>query len=416
MFKQMVLSNGIRVVNEHIEFAKTVSMGLFVKAGSIYESPENNGVSHFIEHMVFKGTEKRTAHDIAEEMDNMGGLLNAYTSKECTCYHTNVLAEYVECAFEMISDIVLHPTLSQEDIDLERKVIYEEIAMYEDSPEDLVGEIWAENVYRGCSQSLTVLGTYDSLAGINRQEMLDYMNSRYVTENFVISFAGAISDDEAYRLAEKYFGEMERKSSVELVATDRVIYTPCVVHKKKEIEQVHIMVGFEGYDLNNELRYSLAMFNAILGGGMSSVLFQSIREKLGLVYSIYSYSSSGSVAGSMGIYAGTNQKYAEQVLELIGVELRKIIDEGVSKKQLDKVKNQYRCSYLMSSERINTVMKNNGVAMVVSNRITTEEQFLEILANITQESIAKAVGGVVLQDKASIATVGIGTENLKFKL
>ena len=287
MLKKFVLKNGVRVVCEYIPYVRSVTLGIWVKTGSRNENVRNNGVSHFIEHMLFKGTDKRSAAEIAESIDNIGGQLNAFTGKECTCYYAKTLDEHLDIAMDVLSDMLTNSTFTKKDIALEKRVILEEIGMYEDSPEELVHDILSETVWDGSAIGYPILGTAKSLRGINQETIKEYMKDRYTPGNMVISVAGNFDESKLEDMLETYFNSGipgdETENNVE-----NVDFRPEVKVREKDTEQVHICIGFEGIKNGDDALYPLLAVNNIFGGGMSSRLFQKIREKKGLVYSIYS--------------------------------------------------------------------------------------------------------------------------------
>ncbi|NLV62229.1 MAG: insulinase family protein, partial [Clostridiaceae bacterium] len=279
MYQETVLKNNLTIVYERIPFVRSVSFGLWIGAGSRYETREQNGISHFIEHMLFKGTGTRTAEDIARTIDNIGGQINAFTGKECTCFYTKTLDEDLPTAIELISDMLFNSTFEPVHIETERKVIAEEISMYEDYPEEMVHDMLTEEVWSGNSLGYPILGNYYSVAGITRDDILNHMRAFYVPENSVISVAGNFDDKKLLDLVEKYFGHWQSHNYCKIHAY-KPWFNRSIKVKKKETEQVHMCLGFRGVKQGEENLYSLLTLNNILGGGMSSRLFQKVREEL----------------------------------------------------------------------------------------------------------------------------------------
>jgi len=283
MHRKFKLKNGIRVVCERIPYVRSVSTGIWVRTGSRNENTDNNGISHFVEHMLFKGTRNRTAAQIAECIDNIGGQINAFTGKECTCFYTRTLDEHIETALDVLSDMFFNSLFDNKDIALEKKVILEEINMYEDSPEDLVHDMLSETVWLGTSIGQPILGTKSSLGNINRSMILDYMNERYTQSNTVIAIAGNYDEERLETLLEKYFGNREPRD-VKGQEPQKAEFMPAIRVKEKDTEQVHVCIGFEGIRTGDDDIYPLLAISNLLGGGMSSRLYQKIREEKGLVY------------------------------------------------------------------------------------------------------------------------------------
>ena len=326
-YKKIVLPNGLRIVVEEIPYVQSASIGVWIGAGTRNEQQESNGISHFIEHMAFKGTRRRSARDIAEEIDNVGGQLNAFTGKECTCYYVKVLNSYLELAFDILSDMLFCSEFSDLEIDKEKNVIYEEINMYEDNPEEMVHDIYASNVFKGHPLGLPVLGDCKTVKGIKRMDILEYLKVNYRPGNTVLSVAGSVKCNDIEALTLKYFSDWGERSRNPAELT---IPSLTFDHKirQKDTEQVHFCLGFEGFNQKDEKLYSFLALNNLLGGGMSSRLFQKVREELGLVYSIYSYPATYRDVGLMTVYAGTGISQLERVIQAIIEELKDIRKTG----------------------------------------------------------------------------------------
>ncbi|PHS35296.1 MAG: peptidase M16, partial [Alkaliphilus sp.] len=299
LYKRFNLKNGIRVVTENIPYVNSISIGVWIEVGSKNENKINNGASHFIEHMLFKGTDSRNAKNIANTIDNIGGHINAFTSKECTCYHVKVLDSHYKLAIDLLSDILLNSKFEEIEIEKERSVIMEELSMYEDSPEDLAHDMLSQTLYSNHPLGMSIIGTRNSLSDLDKKSLLSYMKDYYVPENIVISVAGNFEEDRLIEEIEKKFGGMEpsKKNGQKI---DEVTYNFKQVSKVKDIEQTHYCLGFKGVSLlNKKKHYPLLVVNNLLGGSMSSRLFQKIREENGLTYSIYSYPSIYKNGGSL---------------------------------------------------------------------------------------------------------------------
>ena len=384
MYNTHYLKNGICLVYEKMPYAKSVSVGIWVKAGSMYEAAEENGISHFIEHMLFKGTEKRSAKAIAEETDFVGGQINAYTSRECTCYYTKTLEENMPLSLEILSDMYHNSLFKEEDIELERGVILEEINMYEDSPEDVALDGVLAKMWKKSPLGLKVEGTTDSVNSITRDMMLSYMKRRYNAKNTVISVAGGFDEKVLIALCEEYFSRED--DYVPESPTETVFYSG-MHRQKKEIEQAHLAIAYPSYDMFSERLYSQSLMNSIFGGSMSSRLFQSVRENHGLCYSIYSYTSSFANAGMLGIYAGLSSDAIDEAQDMIEKEIHTICTKPVSDYELEKVKNHLRCSIIMSRESAGSRMNENGKSMLLLGRVRTDDEIIEKIGDVTPGDI-----------------------------
>ena len=333
MFQKELLINGVRVVTEEIPYVNSVSLGIWVKIGSRYESFENNGISHFIEHMLFKGTKKRSAKEIANSVDKIGGQLNAFTSKECTCFYAKVLDTHFDIALDVLSDMFFNSNFDREEIDKERGVVIEEINMYEDSPEDLVHDLFSQAVWSGNPLGMSILGTEESLENLNRERIVNYFNENYIPQNIVISVVGNFKHNDVIKKIKGYFEKASyKKSSTTQLIMPR--FEPEYKLKNKITEQVHLCMGFNGVDIKNRAFYPMLILNNVFGGAMSSRLFQKIREDRGLAYSVFSYPSAFEDCGLFSIYAGSKPDNLKSVAELIMEEIRAIKKTGITEEEL----------------------------------------------------------------------------------
>ncbi len=360
MINKTILDSGIRVITERMPHAHSVSIGIWVANGSRHELPGLNGVAHFIEHLMFKGTERRSALDIAREIDSVGGVLNAFTSREYVCYYAKVLDRFLPRAVDLLADIFLNSCFDEEEIEKERKVILQEIGMLEDTPDDYIHDLFHRNFWRGHPLGMSILGSEESVNTLSRSAILDYKKTMYRAEDIIITAAGNVSHEALLALLGGTFigiAEGSGRSNGHLPT-----YRKQVELIDRELEQVHICLGSRGPAQNHPQRFSAHILNTILGGSMSSRLFQEVREKLGLVYSIYSYMASHSDAGSMVIYAGTSRERCLDVLEIVLRELRRLKDEPVSQVELDSAREQLKGNLLLSLEssdnRMSKLAKN----------------------------------------------------------
>jgi predicted Zn-dependent peptidase len=352
-----VLPNGLIILTESMPAVRSVSMGIWVRTGSRQESEEENGISHFIEHMVFKGTKNRSAEQIAREADSIGGHLDAFTAKECTSFSVKALDEHVPRAFDILADLFINPLFQPEDILKESKVIQEEIKMVEDMPDDLVHEMFTQSYWRGHALGRPILGTRRTVGSFNRERLCEYFRRHYTPNSTLLAAAGNLEHARFVDLVAKSFGDLPCGPA----ADDGPPPTPhpSIRHRhKKELEQVHLCVGAPSYPLPHENRFACYILNTVLGGGMSSRLFQNVREKRGLAYSVFSSLSSFRDAGCLSVYAATSLENARQVLGLILDEFRQLKSEAISDQELQHAKDYLKGSLLLSLETTGSRMSN----------------------------------------------------------
>ncbi len=396
--------NGLTLLSEDIAQVRSVAIGIWVNVGSRDEMEELGGVSHFIEHLLFKGTEKRSAKQIAEALDAVGGHLNAFTTKECTCYYAKVLDEHFPLALDVLTDMLFESKFSAEDIDRERNVILEEIKMYEDAPDELVHDIFAATLWEGHVLGKPIIGQEDIIRSVDRETILAYYRQYYVPRNMVIAVAGHI-DHEVVK--EAVWGAFAQQSGVapikNLLLPEPKIGVSC---KNKDTEQIHLCIGAPGLPLGHENIYVFQLLNTILGGGISSRLFQEIREQRGLVYSVYSYHSSYHDSGVFCIYAGLSKQNVEPALSLILGEIEKVLQHGVTADELGRAKEQTKGNLLLSLESVNTRMSRMGKSQLYLGKVLPPEEVLSKVEQVSQEDILALANAMLTLDKFSIASVG----------
>ncbi len=404
MVKRVALDNNLHILTEHIPNVRSVSIGFFVDTGSRYESPEINGVSHFIEHMMFKGTRKRTAKDIAEELDAVGGHLNAYTTKEYTCYFARVLDEYFDLAVDLLSDMLFESRFNASDIDRERNVIIEEIKMYEDAPDELVHDIFAGSMWGGHTLGQPIIGTAEVIAGLSRDTLYNYYQTHYTPGKMVVAVAGNVTHEDIINKLRPIFEK--RKGNGQ--SNDRTPPSPLLnnVCRYKETEQVHMCVGTPGLMLDHENIYVFQVINTILGGGLSSRLFQEIREQRGLVYSVYSYHSSYRDTGLFCIYAGLSKRNIDEVLDLIFKQIKDIRLNSVKKEELQRAKDQLKGNLYLSLENVNTRMSRLGKSQLYLGKVISPEETVDRVNKVTTEEIQELALEMLSPDRFSLATIG----------
>lgn len=404
MYKKYTLDNGLRVVTEHIPFVKSISIGVWIEAGSKNENSYNNGISHFIEHMLFKGTATKTAKDIADIIDGVGGQINAFTGKECTCYYVKVLDSHFQMAIDLLSDMLFNSKLDPVEIDKERSVIVEEISMYEDSPEDLVHDLLTQTLFKNNTIGMPILGTRETLGNIDDKLLREYMKEFYIPQNAVISVAGNFNEELLLKTIEKSFshwkGEGKKKAD-----SSHIIYNYDRVHRVKDVEQAHLCMAFKGVAMDAGSLYPLMVVNNILGGSMSSRLFQSIREEKGLVYSIYSYPSIYKDGGLLTIYGGMNPQQLEEVALLIEEELKELRKNGLSKEELFKAKEQLKGNYILGLESTSSRMTSIGKSELLLGRIHSPKEVIDKIDAIKITEISKVIEEVINLDQLTVATL-----------
>ena len=402
MFDSVTLPNGLRVVGEQLDHVRSCSVGCWIKAGSMNEKAGENGLSHMIEHMVFKGTENRTSRQIAEQMDAVGGQLNAFTGKDCTCYYAKVIDEYLPLAVDVLSDLALRPRFADEELQKERGVILEEIAMVDDTPEDLVNEALAEAQFTG-SLKRPVLGTEELIQGYTVDNIRGYWRRHYQPENIVIAIAGCYDWDAFLSLIGKHFDSFPDTGGTPMI--EEQAFTGGRIFRQKDTEQVQLCIGYRGYALGTDELYALSMFSNALGGGMSSRLFQRIREELGMAYSIFSYPSSYPPLGTFTVYAGTSPQNAETVIREIQEQMKLALAQGFTDAEFESAKAQLKGAYLLGLESSSGRMQSIGRSMLLLNRLRTQDEVLERIEAVTKKALHDAAEHV-LNSPASAAVVG----------
>ena len=405
MIQQAKLTNGIRVIMEPMDNLRSVSIGVWVNAGSVYETGADAGISHFIEHMVFKGTHRRSAADIAAEMDAVGGNLNAFTAKECTCFYAKVLDENLPLAVDMLSDITLHPALDEEEMEKEKKVVIEEILMSEDSPEDKAFETAGAAYYGDTVLAPAILGTADTVSAFTRDQVKAYMDRRYVTGNLVIACAGSFFPETLLPLLEAAFsdcprGEGDMIEEKEPQAGHEWIFVP------KKTEQVNACLMLPGFRLDTEENYALAVLSNALGGSMSSRLFQRIREERGLAYSVYSYPMAYRDTGAICIYYGSGGKKAAMTMRFVLEELDKLRQEGLTRAEFERSRAQLKGSFLLGMEGSGAHMNAIGKRLLLQNKEFTIEDTLSAIECVTMDRVNEILEHMLLPRRVILATVG----------
>lgn len=404
MYKKSVMSNGIRVVSEAVPFIKSVSIGVWVGTGSRWEEDSNHGISHFMEHLMFKATQRRTARDIAEAIDAVGGQLNAFTAKEYTCYYAKVLSHHLELAMDILSDMLLHSCFAPADIDREREVVREEIKMYEDTPDEIIHDIYLENIWKGHPLGRNILGTIDSLDNIDRQTIMAYYHDYYTPDNVVIAAAGNVEHDELVALTDKYFSTWQgRKKSVSLSPPALVPVWECC---KRDTEQVHLCLGTSSVPQDHPDVYVVHVLNNILGGGISSRLFQTIREEQGLAYSVYSFQTNYRDTGLFTVYAGTRPANTSAVVSLILQNMAELKRKGITPDELTKAKEQLKGNFLLGLESSSGLMSRLGKLEISLNKYISLDDVVASIDKITLDDIHRVSSQLFDSNKICFTALG----------
>lgn len=353
------LGNGIRVVSEAIPSVRSVSVGIWVFTGSRDEQPVESGMSHFIEHMVFKGTSRRRMHHIAQRMESVGGYLNAFTTKEYTCYYARGLDEHLARAIDTVTDLVLEPSFPEKELDKEKEVVLEEMKMYEDTPEDYIFDLFEGGVYTGHALGRPVIGVPETVHAFSQQQLFDFIHTHYTPERIVMAVAGNVDHKRVVRFAEKAFTDT-RRPCAERARVPVNGYTPQAIVETRPIQQAHLVLGTRAYDAYHPRRVPLMVLNTILGGGMSSLLNQNIREKYGFCYNIYSFANMHSDTGDVGVYMGTDASKVDRATKLIFRELDKLVQKRVSDRALSQAKSQVKGGIMLGLESMSNRMMRLG--------------------------------------------------------
>src|SRR5487761_1819381 len=403
------LSNGLVILTERMEHVRSVSMGVWVKTGSRDELPEINGVSHFVEHMVFKGTKSRSAQNIAREVDAIGGNLDAFTSKETICFNIKVLDEHVPKALDVLTDLVTQPVFAPDDIGRECKVILEEIKMDEDNPDMLVHEIFTQSFWKDHPLGKPILGTRDTVRRFNQGTLSDFYGGRLQGRKLVFSAAGNLDHDTFVALVADKLSHLpvaSEPTGTGSLAEKPKVHARIVSKQKKSLEQLQICLGVPAPAVNDERRYTAAMLNTILGGGMSSRLFQNVREDRGLAYSIFSEMSAFRDTGSLCVYAGTSAQNAEQVIRLTVEEFRRLKEQVVPEEELQRAKDQLKGNILLSLESSGALMSNLARQEMYFQRFYAVPEILEKVNSVTSEDLMRMARDLFVTESVAVAMLG----------
>ena len=403
--QRAVFANGLTVLTEKMDHIRSVSMGIWIKSGSRHEDPNFNGISHFLEHMVFKGTTNRTAEDIARQVDSIGGNMDAFTGKETICFNVKVLDEHLPIAVDVLSDMVLHPVFDGKEIVRERGVILEEIKMDEDNPDYLVHEIFTQNFFKDHPLGKPILGTKETVRRFSQEAILDYYGGKFAPGNMIISAAGNLDHKEFVELLRERFEQLPP-------GTNGWHDTPpkpnsrIILRNKKSLEQVQICIGVPSYSISHERRYVTYVMNTLLGGGMSSRLFQNVREKQGLVYSIFSELNPFRDAGMLSVYAGTSRESAGKVVKAIVNEFHQLKSAPISEEELKRAKDQLKGSLMLSLESSTARMSNLARQEMYYDHFIGMDEIINRIQAVTVEDLLKSANELFQPELIAVTVLG----------
>lgn len=403
MFTKEILSNNLPVVMESLRNMRSVVLGIWVKVGSRHETHEMNGISHFLEHMFFKGTKRRSAKDIAFEIDSLGGELNAFTSRETTTFYVKVLDEYLEQGLDLLTDIFLNSTFPDEDIEKEKKIIKEEIKMVEDTPDDYIHDLANQNIWGQNSLGQSILGRRETIKGFTRNDLISHIRKYYGTKDTVISCAGNFEAEHLLTLLKKNLGSLKRGSQPE--AGEPPVFRSKVEVIHKDLSEAHLCLGMKGMPHASKERYCLFTLNTILGAGVSSRLFQEIREKRGLAYAIYSFVASYVDTGLWGVYAGVSRKKVREVIELVLKEIY-TLRETVTEAELQRAKNQLKGNIILGLESSSSRMNNIARQEIYYEKHYSPKEIMNMIDSITLAQIRDLAEEIVQKDLFSLTVYG----------
>ena len=385
LFRKSTLDNGIRVVTERIPYVRSVSIGIWLMAGTVDEPEEKNGVAHFVEHMVFKGTKTRSSFEIAESIESLGGVLNAFTSKEVTCFYAQVLDEHIETAIDILSDILLHHRLDEEDIEKEKSVVLEEITEIEDTPSELVHEIFIRDIFYPHPLGFSILGSKQSVSSLTRNDILDFIHSNYSANRTIVAAAGNLDHEEIVGFVQKYLADMTRFTERRDLPLPPENPRNHVVDNS--FQQAHVCLGRRAFSYGDPRRYALLLLNSILGNGMSSRLFQNIRERHGLAYSIYSFADFLMRTGLFGVYFGTDPDKIEKTLDLVKKDLQDLITNSLSIEAMEKRKNQIKGNLILGLESTSGRMNRLARMEIYYQRYIPIEETIAAIEAVNRDQL-----------------------------
>ena len=404
------LENGLRIISESTDTLETTSVGVWVNAGSRHETKDNNGISHLLEHMAFKGTNTRTARDIAEEIENVGGHLNAYTSKEQTAYYAKVLRQDLPLATKILSDILENPTFSEDELAKEKEVVIQEMGQTRDTPDDIIFDQFQELAYPDQPIGRPILGTAENVRAFSPKSLSDYMANQYTPDRMVVSAAGNLRHEDLVNLMADFFRTKKPLTDPHL---DQAEYVGGFVQEQRDLDQMHIVLGFDGLAYDNEDYYALQVFSVLFGGGMSSRLFQKIREEKGLAYSVYSFTTSYADGGLFGIYAGTSQEATTELVETVCQELKEVT-EHITNAETSRARAQLKSGLLMSLESTSSRCGQLARQVLLFGRPLSHQEIIEKIDAIDAEQLKQVIQKILNCGHPTMVTLGPKTDSDRF--
>src|SRR5436190_7029784 len=403
--RREVMPNGLTLITEEMKHIRSISIGIWIKTGSRDEDRQWNGISHFVEHMVFKGTQHRSAEEIARQVDSIGGNIDAFTAKECVSFSMKVLDEHLPIALDVLSDLVLNPVFDNEDITRERGVILEEIKMDEDNPDYLVHEIFTQNFWKDHPLGRPILGTRDTVKKFERAPVYDFYRQRFTPGNVLITAAGHLNHEHFVELVKKHFEGMKPMSNGFHSAPPKIA-PKIILRNKKSLEQVQICVGVPSFPITHEKRHSSYILNTLLGGGMSSRLFQNVRERQGLAYAIYSDLNPYRDTGCLSVYAGTSRESATKVVQCVVSEFRKLKTDVVPEEELRRCKDQLKGSLMLSLESSTARMSNLARQEMYFDHFYGLDELIEKIESVTSEELQMLANQFFQTENVAVTILG----------
>lgn len=402
MYKCQTLENGLTIIGEEIPYLKSISLGIWVKAGSIIETKENSGVSHFIEHMLFKGTDKTSAKEIVRKIEGVGGVFNAFTSRHLTSFYINIISKYFERAIDTLEDIILNSAFREEDISKEKKVVIEELKMVNDTPEETVSSQFFAHAYKGTSMALPIGGHINNIKSISREKVYKYFKKHFNANNLVISIAGNFD----MNLAIKKLSAIKLKKDIKTVNKKAPFYYETIAKEKEELNHVYFSLSTPSYDANDNKKYSMNILNDIFGVSSYSRLYQSVRENKGLCYNIYSSATSFINGGIFEIAGSTSLKNYEETIETVYKELNKLIDERITKEELEESKESYKSSMAFSKLNANYIMNKNARNEIYASKYMSFKDIYKSIDKVNLKSVNEVIDEKLLNRKFFLTSVG----------
>ena len=404
MYRKTTLPNGLRVLTETMPAVRSASIGIWADVGSSLERREERGISHLVEHMLFKGTEMRSARDIAETMDGVGGNLNAFTDKETTCYYAKVIDRHVPLALDVLSDMFLHSTFDAGELAKEQKVVLEEIKMYDDSPDELIHDLFLQTMWSGSDLGEPTIGFVDTVTSLTPADLRKHMQNHYAPNSVVVAAAGNVDHDAFCELVAERFHDF--RGACELPGADAPSTTPSTLVRQKDSEQAYVVVGSRGLSVRDDRRFALSVLDTILGGGMSSRLFQEIREKRGLVYTVYSFQAAYRAAGLFGIYAGTSPENVQPCIDVIAEQLAAMRNVSVTQSELSLAKEHIKGSLTLALESTSSRMIRLGRNEFALGRQMTPEEIEERVDAVNVEDIQSIAADLFSEEQLGLCILG----------